>query len=264
MFLNRLAPLVATFILTSTPLFAADEAPVDGKVQAQITEPKIERNWTTNVPLRPDIVGKKIFIEFMDSPKGSKLLQSKLAGMGYDVVPTKAEADVRFEAKAFFNIAGAGKEKLEGKIADLFEATLDTSAVDSPDYRHQNISLTQIAATSAYLGGISISQVGIWISQQLGIAGRFNKMITGDPRGWCYGEICDKRSTVVIFAIRGAEDQGRWWGHVKATDTRMLLDFVAAEAIQEGLKPFADLKAASLASPTNVSSATTGAAGGNK
>lgn len=207
----------------------------------QTTPPPIHREMHMNVPPQPELLSKKIFLTFKESPKGTQLVRAKLAARGFKIVEEEKDADLKISVSGIFHVIGAGKDPINGRVGELLEASLEPGAGESPDYTHQNINLVQIAAASIPLGGISVPQLFLWVSQKTGIAGRFNEAITGDPRGWCFAEVCKIRSSGAVFAVRGG-DNGHWWVFSEVKDKKMFLDLVVMDAIESGLQPFYELK----------------------
>ena len=128
---------------------------------------------------------------------------------------------------------------MKGKLGDLLESSVAIGASDTPDYRHQNIDLIQMAGVSAFTGSLSVTDMVRWIGQKTGVAGHFNEMITGDPRGFCWAESCSKFTSLVILSVNGSG--GHWWIQEIAQDAKVVLDLVIADSIETAIKPLTDL-----------------------
>lgn len=211
-------------------------------VSAEPAAPELKRDMHLNVLPAAEVGGKRVFIEFDGSPKASQVLQEKLRRRGFNVVETAGDADARFKVGGAFAITGGGKEEVRGKLSELLESSVEATPSNSPDYRHQNIDLVQIAAGRAYTGFISVTDMVRWLGQKTGIAGRFNEMLTGDPRGFCWHESCSKFTSSAIVSVKG--DSGHWWLQESAQDAKVVLDLVVADAIESALKPIYDTKPA--------------------
>ncbi len=210
---------------------------------AESSMPEIKREQHLNVLPTSEVSGKRIFIEFDGSPKTSQVLQEKLRSRGFNVVATAGDADAHFKVGGAFAITGGGKEEVRGKLGELLESSAEAAPSNSPDYRHQNIDLVQIAAGRAYTGFISVTDMVRWLGKKTGIVGRFNEMLTGDPRGFCWHESCSKFTSSAIVSVKG--DSGHWWLQESAQDAKVVLDLVVADAIESALKPIYDIKPAS-------------------
>lgn len=212
----------------------------------QTTPPPIHREMHMNVPPQAELLSKKIFLTFKDSAKGTELVRAKLAARGFSIVQEESAAEVKISLSGIFHVIGAGKDPINGKLGALLEASLEPGAGESPDYTHQNINLVQIAASSIPLGGISVPQLFLWMSQKTGIAGRFNEAITGDPRGWCLAESCNIRRSGAIFAVSASDvstsHKSHWWVSSEVKDKKMFLDLAVMDAIDSGLQPLYELK----------------------
>jgi hypothetical protein len=87
---------------------------------------------------------------------------------------------------------------------------------------------------------LSVTDMVRWIGQKTGIAGRFNELLTGDPRGFCFGDACSKYTSTVVMNVTG--DSGHWWVMEKAQDSKVVLDLVIADSVENTLQPLYDLK----------------------
>lgn len=204
---------------------------------------EIKRELRTIKAANPDLINKRIFIEFPGSPKITEIVRLKLRANGYSIVDNKAESEAAFTLRSNFGLSGAGKEEVRGKTESLIEGPSEEGA-SRPDYKHQTVDLLQVGVSAARTGitsVFSITDIGMWLSQKTGIAGRFNEALTGDPRGFCYGENCNKRTNSVIMMATGGVD-GAWYVVEKAFSEQIVLHVVIEDSIETVLKPFYELK----------------------
>lgn len=204
---------------------------------------EIKREPHFTAPPKAEVAEKRVYIAFEGSPKMTRVLQEKLKAKGFAVVDKPEDADAKFRVGGMFTISGAGKEDVRGKLGDLLESAVGTDQPSNPDYRHQNVDLLQIGVSAAYTGiasVLSVTDMVRWIGQKTGIAGRFNEMLTGDPRGICFGEACSKYTSTVVMNVTG--DSGHWWVMEKAQDSKLVLDLVIADVVESTLEPLYELK----------------------
>ncbi len=195
----------------------------------------IERNQNINRPPILDNKSTKVYIYFDGSQKMTQILYEKLRAKGVNVVLEESQADEKFKLTGIFSITGAGKQSVKGQLSDLFETSVKLDSHQGADYRAQTITLTQLAATSAINGSISVSDMVLWLSQKAGIAGRFNEGLTGDPRGFCWHEDCNKVTSTAIISVRG--NKSHWWIEESAKSEKIVIDLVIADLIDNSLKP---------------------------
>ena len=157
-----------------------------------------------NLPSK-EVGDKKIGVIFDGSPKMSKVLQEKLKGKGLAVVSDINDAEVKFRLSGIYLVIGAGKASMSGSLGEMLENTISLGDSMKPDYRHQNVSLIQVAAASTFIGSISPSDMISWLVQKSGISGRINEAITGDPRGFCWNENCNKLTSHIVIRIGDGE-----------------------------------------------------------
>lgn len=196
----------------------------------------IHRNALPN----KEVADKKISIVFEGSPKMSNLLQEKLKDKGFVVATDPNDADVKFKLSGIYLVTGAGKTSMTGSLGDLLESSISLADSTKPDYQHQNVSLIQMAATSPFRGSISPADMINWLAQKSGISGRINQAISGDPRGFCWNENCNKLTSHIV--IRIGDGKSHWWIQGEAKNENVVLDVVFADLIENLLAPIYDLK----------------------
>ena len=202
--------------------------------------PQIQREVISKNLPPAEMAHQRIFVSFEGSPKMTRLLQEKLRAKGFAVADDPASADARFKFNGTYIISALAKQDIVGPLGEVLERTvqLDNKAAD-PHY--QTVDLLQIGAVGAFRGAISVPDLLLWISQKTGIAGGFNEMLTGDPRGWCLNEKCKQFKSYVEMRVYG--DGVFWRVKAQAWHEKLLLDVLIADVLEETLAPFYRLKA---------------------
>lgn len=212
--------------------------------------PQIQREVISKSLPPADTVHQRIFVSFEGSLKMTQILQEKLRAKGFAVVEDSSSADARFRFNGTYIISALAKQDIVGPLGEVLERTVQVD--DKPaDPHYQTVDLLQIGAVGTYRGAISVPDLLLWISQKTGIAGRFNKMLTGDPRGWCLNEKCNQVRSYVEMRVYG---DGVFW-RVKAQTwhEKLLLDVLIADVLENTLAPFYQLKASDAQVPgTNL------------
>lgn len=248
-FTRMMGVAVMAAFLVHSPVASASGQPETKPTQPQaaatpVTPPDVTTKLRLSKPPKPDVMDKKIFVNVVDSDKGTALVRARLDALGFKTVDAADVADLTLRIGGNFSVTGAGKQRVNGKLGELLNGALPADAGRSPDYTHQNINLLQIAGSTAGTGTLSVSQLVTWLGQKTGISGRINEAITGDPRGWCIGDTCDKRENNVTITVNTG-DYGHWWLDSKATDTRIVLDYCLADALDKMLQPLVELSSKS-------------------
>jgi len=209
-------------------------------VAVAVEKPALDIKRNTKVYRQPPsaVDGQKIFVEFKDSQKLGQRMKDALRAGGYTVVDNASEADASFRFSGYFSVDGAGKETIKGSLGELIEKATPVDAV-RPDYAHENINLTQIAASSIGMGVISVTDVVRWLSQQTGIAGRVNEALTGDTRGFCFGENCNNLRNQVRILVTGS---GTWTAIGEVQNEKVVLDQIIGDTLAESIKPLMALR----------------------
>lgn len=202
--------------------------------------PQIQREVISKNLPPAETANQRIFVSFESSPKMTKILQEKLRAKGFAVADDAASADARFKINGTYIISALAKQDIVGPLGEVLERTvqLDNKAAD-PHY--QTVDLLQIGTVGAYRGAISVPDLLLWISQKTGIAGGFNEMLTGDPRGWCLNEKCKQVKSYVEMRVYG--DGVFWRVKAQAWHEKLLLDVLIADVLEDTLAPFYRLKA---------------------
>ena len=203
----------------------------------------IQRDVHFNKMPPPSVGNIKVFIYFEGSSKATMILQEKLLAQGVMLAESEADADLKFKMSGVFMLSGAGKEPVNGSLGDLLEKSIDLSAAENPDYKNASVSLAQIAATSGLGGAISLSDMVLWLSQKVGVAGWINKQLSGDVRGFCWHESCNKFTHTVIVRVNGS-GYG-WWIQETATDEKIVLDLLIEDIIETAMTPLSVIKTSS-------------------
>ncbi len=201
--------------------------------------PQIQREVISKNLPPAETAHQRIFVSFEGSPKMTRILQEKLRAKGFAVADDPASADARFKINGTYIISALAKQDIVGPLGEVLERTvqLDNKAADP---RYQTVDLLQIGAIGAYRGAISVPDLLLWISQKTGIAGGFNEMLTGDPRGWCLNEKCKQVKSYVEMRVYG--DGLFWRVKAQAWHEKLLMDVLIADVLEDTLAPFYRLK----------------------
>ena len=175
-----------------------------------------------------DFGSKKIHITVSDSEKITRMLVNDIKAKGYTVVDDKSEAEVNMQCFAKFQISGAGKEAVTGYAERLVQVGNEPPTPDKTNYNYRTTTLGQIAAPIVTFGIIPIPDILVWVTQKLGIAGAFNKALTGDPRGICLNENCNKFTQTVLVTCLGDVS---WLHQYHAHDEKIVIDQVMQKAL---------------------------------
>lgn len=103
----------------------------------------------------------------------------------------------------------------------------------------------QLVLDTLVMRSISVSELLIYLSERSGIAGWFNKALTGDPRGVCLTSNCEDVETVVTLYVTVTRDGDSvsWTAMAGAKAKTIVLDQVLAAALDTALSPvFAGLQ----------------------
>jgi hypothetical protein len=196
-------------------------------------------------PLTADIANKKIFIEVEKSPKATMIVRQALQSHGYTVVESQNEAEAKFTVIGTFSVSRLMEKPKNGKLGDLLEASIDEASLNEAKLQdHFGEAVVSSAVRSIvntdFTKFWSITSMAEWVSTVTGVRGWFNKMVAGDPRGFCMNKDCDKFFSSVFVAVSG--ENAFWTVGSTVKTTKVALDQAVSEAMENALTPFYDLK----------------------
>ena len=210
--------------------------------QATVEGFSVNRGQHMIYPPTADVASKKIFITFDQSPKATTIIQDNLRSRGFIVVESENEAEEKYYLSGTYNIGRINEKNKYGKLGPLLESSIEIDASGKPK---QSIGAFDVLSSGTVFGFssfISISNMANALSQLVGFTGWLNKMIAGDPRGFCHHKDCNiYRSTVNVY-VNNEKGTTMWIAGSDASDTKILLDILISDAIEYAMKPIYDLK----------------------
>ena len=158
---------------------------------------------------------KKVFVEFTSSERLTAQLREGFSDRGFEVVPTAQEADVavEFTAGFKFQLPRAREVVVDvGRMAEESAAKTTESLADKAEKATRTTSTDVGLIAQGLTGSLTPTMLlGVGLLDSLGALtgakGAFNKLISGDKRGWCLGtaEMCKnwkKYDQHVIVAVK--------------------------------------------------------------
>lgn len=215
--------------LASAPAQSADE---------------IKKTLRVIKPLADDMRQLGIHVEFKGSPRLTAVVSQMLAAKGYRVV-ARADADAVFMMQGTLEVKGGGKTGFTVSMGELAESG-DKRDVGGTDYTYQTITGESVVVSTIGMRTVSITDVGLWLSQKTGIAGRANELLTGDPRGICVVD-CEnwkrlKHVTSLAIASLPIEGKpfksGAWALYSSVYRDKVEAEMAIADSLVMFLEPF--------------------------
>lgn len=229
--LKKTAILVIASLLTIS-VQANDATPSDPQQDVKI-------EITANKRKTPDetFTNKKLFIKFDKSTRLSTLIANKLKEKGYDIADSEESADETIEIFGKFRV---NNSEIDTKVRDF--ADLD-SQVATNNQKAENapgtpLSHVAIAAASTGLSQITVRDFALWISGITGITGFINKTLTGDSRGFCIHENCQKTNQFAMLLIKSKSLLFDVRANIK--HEVIIIDQVVDKALATGIDCFPD------------------------
>lgn len=196
-----------------------------------------------------EVIGKRIYVFSDGDTHFADVMRSNLKQRGYAIAENEGDADIKLKAFGMFRIAGKGMSPVNGKLGEI--SGTQVGAPSTVDYTKSTVKADHVAVSAIATGisAVSITDLGIWLSQQTGVSGFFNKMLTGDPRGFCMHENCSKFEQRVVVALVG--DGISVQSLAVVHHEKLMMDKVADKAVLEVINSFPE----SVTKPAQISAA---------
>lgn len=203
--------------------------------------PQIKTSIKINREPPEDLESKRLYVEFSGSPRLSEMFREKLSSRGFKIATAKDDSDVQIR---FNGAVAIGLFATKPKSLPLAEAVekLAIQPTGKDDAEVGNSSLVGVVAMDAAAkqlapslrGTLTATNLMEWIGDFTGLRGAFNKAITGDPRGFCMSEHCNKyQQNVVVGATGGAS----WLITLSTLNEEIVLDRLIDESLERVLEP---------------------------
>jgi hypothetical protein len=211
-----------------------------------------------------------VWLEAHNSPKLTTALRPRLAAAGYRLSDTAEGADIKVAVRGAIAVGGIKREEKRAEFSEIIEAGSAPTEADAKAYGG-NPSLAPVASDAAlWQAGVfssvmplmTATSIGNWLGAKTGFAGWFNKMITGDERGWCVHENCNKwqTSSLVVVSVDG-KAKANWRVEGSVWNEKVVVQEAIASSLAEALKPFGSgIGKPDAATPATLPQATAGQA----
>ena len=236
MIINKLTKIA--LLLVTAALLQACGSP---GVTIPATETKIgvelKRNSSASVNLGENVAIEPIYVEFKGSPVLTNRIRLYLLQLGYQLSESPQTGKAKFFFDGVYQLHVIQRKPITGPLSEFVENSAKYSAKANSSATSTTTPLPIIAGASILSGVVDAAGVAQWLGEKTGIAGAFNKAITGDERGLCIGKICNQYfSTITLFVDGG--DNGKW--HVRDTvvSEKEMLASLLSETLIEVLIPF--------------------------
>lgn len=232
-------------VLTVSFGLLAGHLHADEPVKADETMPAVKKriHVKSGTP-QSDLFDKKLFVIVEGSAALADTFRKGLESKGYKITLNEGEADGRIRFGGGYGISGRGLETVTGKLAAL-EQLQNLATPANTDYTKNSVGLDHVALSALATGvgsSTSVTDLGIWITQKIGVAGWFNKMVTGDPRGFCMHENCNKFDQRVLITADGDGVEVTASALSYATSEKIVVDRLFGNAVLDILNTFPSRK----------------------
>jgi uncharacterized lipoprotein YajG len=218
------------------PDLGPDGKPIPAVISSEVKGDRLELSVVRD---------KSISVSFRDSPSMDESVGAYLTGKGYRVAP-KDNAQVAISIFGLYNARGGGIQEVKVQIGKIME---QIATVQKQDALVTQSAQGALLSTHLYMRamqtGLLNNAVGVGnivdtIGRATGIAGAFNKALTGDPRGIC-GSKCEdwhkvKQEASLTVKVKDGELERSRKISKFAFDEQLVPDQLIAALIDDVLK----------------------------
>jgi hypothetical protein len=215
------ATVAATFLTLPASAFGNPPAPDYSKISDSAPSVSTEYRFDDSLRINADFKSKPVNVEFLGSPLFTEQLKPAVTALGYNVVNEPVKNKITFRVNFFSQ--GGGSKSVNVALGPVIESNLKAQQA-LPTREDTNV--TRSMGETLFLGagfnalasagllskGFAVGNIVESIGQSIGIAGAFNKALTGDTRGWCMSR-CEEwykiRQEAAFFVNVTAEDGNR-------------------------------------------------------
>lgn len=231
---------VAVLIAALSLFLSFGNAMADDK---QLPPPEIKKTFKIYREPDGDLVQKRLYVEFIGSPKLSAIFREELSARGFTLVSTADAADIQLRFQGTVAMGLFATKSKTVPLAEAFEK-LTPVATGKEAAETSNRSLLGVATMDAVAKGLapslrtafSATNLLEWLGDITGLHDGFNKVLTGDPRGFCMSEHCNKYQQQVLVGVSGG---GTWLVTLSTLNEQVVLDQMIRDALVLALSPLA-------------------------
>lgn len=189
----------------------------------------------------PDFASKRLYVEFVDSPKLSAVIRNVLRDRGFALADSVEDSDAQIRFRGVVAVGLFATKPNTMSLADAVEKSL-VKPNSKENAEVGNSSLAEVVAidtvakniTPSIRNVVSATNILEWLGDVTGLRAGFNKALTGDPRGFCMSEHCNKYQQQVVVGAMGAVS---WLVTMSTLSETIVLDRLIAESLESALAP---------------------------
>lgn len=206
---------------------------------------KLPTQITTSVKvyreLPADLASKRLYVEFADSPTLTRMFRETLGNRGYVMATSEEKSDAKIRFIGYVAIGLFATTPRKATFGEVIEkAMLQPPGKDEAEVG--NSSLAGVVVMDAVAKRVAPSlrpnlnatNLGEWIGDVTGMRGAFNKLVAGDPRGFCVHENCSKYQQRIVV---GASGEASWLVTLSVFSEEIVLDRMLEESLSRALEP---------------------------
>lgn len=174
----------------------------------------------------------------MENPVMASIVRDALMVKGARVVTGQDAADMTVAIMGGYALGKGGTEHVQGNLREIplhrdGQTPEESLKYDSPLGR-------QMVLEGLITRSLSITELLTYLGQRSGLAGAFNKALTGNPDGICLFGCDDRTRTAAVLrvSVKTTDRTESWIVHVEGRSEAIVLGQVLDAGLDAALKPF--------------------------
>lgn len=199
---------------------------------------KITKNVRVQRAVSEDIVKSKIFFHAEKNDYLTKYINDAAKKHGLNIAESMDEAQTVFTVTGAIVLSGGGIKETSINYDKLDEKLLTSNFEPEEVGSSESIKAQDVALAGAYAGiksVVGITEALNYITQITGISGAVNKALTGDARGFCYGDLCENIQHSVIMAFRNPH--AMWYSRIQVVYPTLYISGAIDEQLNSMFEP---------------------------
>lgn len=149
-----------------------------------------------------------------------------------------AEADIKVTILGAFAVSKNGAVHIKGMLRDI--PLFRDEKRPEETLKYDSVVGNQIVMQGVIARSVSVTDLLTYLGQRLGVAGAFNKALTGSPTGICLAGCDERYRTAVTFfvTVKSGDNQETWTVQAVGRAKEAVLEPVLEAGLNAALKPF--------------------------
>lgn len=182
------------------------------------------------------VTDKKVEV-VVENAELARIVREALAAAGARMASGSEEADIKVTIQGAFAVSKNGAEQIKGMLRDI---PLVRDGNTEETLKYDSTLGKQIVMEGLITRSVSITELLTYLGQRIGVAGAFNKALTGNANGICVAGCDERLRTVVTFFVtaNSGNTKEAWTVQAVGRAKTIALGPVLESGLNAALMPF--------------------------